>query len=323
MVDITSGVDIGSGITIGGQATPSISIVQAWSSIANGANTWVAIGSAQSNYKSAYSTDGGVSWTQSTLPIEEGADIVYATSKFVVAGFGTDGAYSTTGASWTSTTMPSSQDWGGIAYGAGTFVAVSPGINYATSTDGITWTARTFSVSGSRYGIVYGNSEFVSLGIGTGTAYSEKSTDGINWTGTSTGLTGFATVGMKITYGNGYYVAMNQTDKIAYSTDGLTWTQSTIGLTNDTLIGVGYGNGRFVVCGGNNTSSPAVINYAYYANTPSGTWTQSTLPATGLWVPVGYGNYASGANWVMLGTDGNSIPTTSYAIISTDGATWI
>ena len=97
----------------------------------------------------AYSTDGGQTWTASTLPSsEDWYGVAYGDGVFVAVSFdSSNAAYSTDGGqTWTaSTTLPtSSENWFDVAYGNGVFVAVSNSDVAAYSTDGgQTWTAST------------------------------------------------------------------------------------------------------------------------------------------------------------------------------------
>ena len=74
-----------------------------------------------------------------------------------------------------------------------------------------------------------------------------KTLDIENWTAVSD--SGFGTTGIVgVCYGNGKYVAVGYSGKIAYSSDGINWTAASSPVTV-TLTDICYGNGRFVAVG--------------------------------------------------------------------------
>jgi hypothetical protein len=94
--------------------------------VAYGEGTFVAINCDQ---KAAYSADGGLTWTETDLPLPgiglAAGGLAYGDGKFV-AGMGNTAAYSLDkGKTWTATSLASNFSVGGIAYGNGKFVAVS------------------------------------------------------------------------------------------------------------------------------------------------------------------------------------------------------
>jgi hypothetical protein len=107
-----------------------------------------------------------------------------------------------------------------------------------------------------------------------------------------------------VVYGNGTFVAVAwQSNIAATSTDGITWTQRTLPATAS-WNRVTYGNGTFVAV-------PNGSNIA--ATSPDGiTWTQRTLPMIATWYSVTYGN----GTFVAMPNGGN------IAATSPDGITW-
>jgi hypothetical protein len=125
---------------------------------------------------------------------------------------------------------------GRLIYANNIFVSVgSSSISY--STNGTTWTSTGHSVSdnSARFiGVAYGNGKFVAM---TGHGYSSTSTDGINWTQSSStklvsssGGSDYNAGRGELTFGNnlfvfvGYYRHSPSTYYIWTSTDGASWT---------------------------------------------------------------------------------------------------
>jgi hypothetical protein len=225
--------------------------------IAWGNNKFVAVGYGA---KMAYSADG-VTWTpvtDSTFTIYI-FPIAYGNNKFVAVGYGGTMAYSADGVTWTD------ELWAGrvftaIAWGNSKFVAgegASSG-KMATSTDGVTWTAGTDSTFGTSriQSIAWGNGKFVAGGEDGKMAYSA---DGVTWTAVDTGTlfdyvnssgTTVKAAINAIAYGNGKFVAVGSSGKMAYSADGETWTavsDSTFGTSP--IQSIAWGNSKFVAGG--------------------------------------------------------------------------
>jgi hypothetical protein len=146
-----------------------------------------------------------------------------------------------------------------------------------------------------------------------------------------------------IAYGAGKFVAGcgSSTPRIFYSSDGVTWS----GAANATggADYVAFANGRFFVFNGGSSA---------YQYSPDGiNWTAATMPSTGNWHSVAYGNgvyvaigqnaiaYSSnGVNWTGVGAPVNanyyqvifafgmfiavSAASVAQYITSTDGITW-
>ncbi len=182
-------------------------------------------------------------WTALAAGTIGATDYVVAVS----GGLGSNvAAYSTNGGvTWTSSTLPSTSDWGSIAFGNGRFIAtqVSSGSsNIAYSTNGTTWTAGgTLGISGRS--IAYGAGKFVILHSNGNDAY--YTTDGISIsTGTGSGVSG-AYFG-QVTYGNGLFVARVPGQAAAHvSKDGITWSYFASGRAS-AFQNISYGQGTFI-----------------------------------------------------------------------------
>ena len=82
-----------------------------------------------------------------------------------------------------------------------------------------------------------------------------------------------------ITYGNGKFVAITY-DKVAVSDDGINWTLTDNEIAN--LRNIVFGNGLFVI-------TPLSGNVCYYS-TDGISWANTTLPESGDWKALTYGN---------------------------------
>ncbi|MCL2094110.1 MAG: hypothetical protein FWH12_07945 [Treponema sp.] len=325
------------------------------SGIAYGSGMLIAVGQ---NGRMAYSANG-TSWTgiaggdgignpsnpgDSTFGTNYIYGIVYGGDKFVAVGQGGRMAYSTNGINWTGIAGAISVgDLGdstfgtniirGIAYGGGRFVAVSDGGRMAYSENGTSWTGipseeARFSAANIQ-GIAYGSNKFVAVGAGGRMAYS---TDGTSWTvierGTGTGpnppTPGDSQFGTNqingIAYGNGRFVAVGASGRMAYSSDGINWTgiaggtgtgasptvPGASGFGENSIYGVAYGGGRFVAGGQNGRMAYSTdgINWTGIAG-GEGTGASPTVPgASGFGENGIYGIAYGGTRFVAVGNNG-------------------
>ena len=119
-----------------------------------------------------------------------------------------------------------------------------------------------------------------------------------------------------VCYGNGKFIAVDNTNYFAYSNDGITWAESTISDTSRQWNSVCYGNGKFVAVGsgddnqhtGGSTSNTK--NFAY--STDGIKWTEGALGYDVEWSSVCYGN----GKFVAVSSAFN------YFAYSTDGINW-
>jgi hypothetical protein len=241
----------------------------------------------------SYSTDG-ITWNATNPVGFVGGKLAFGNGLFVnVSNSGGSGQVFTSpdGFVWTSRTAASNDTWNAITYGNGLFVAVaisySVGGGIMTSPDGITWTLRVGVGPGGFTGVTYGNGTYVATKTGSpGTMVT--SYDGITWDDQTTGISsltvyfanGLFTTGkhystdgstwvaasapnfaVKITYGNGYFMAVTDTEiKYLYSIDGITWTADTPPNTSN-FKGIAFGENTFVSVGSGGTNR---INYLLF-----------------------------------------------------------
>ena len=126
---------------------------------------------------SAYSTDGGTTWTSmAALPASaDWRSVTYGNSRFfTVARSGTNGAISTNGTSWTAVTLPISDNWNHTIYGRENFVIISDSsTNVLVSFTGATgtWSERTGALNGgfeeTSYGFFPEDAQGMYISVGT------------------------------------------------------------------------------------------------------------------------------------------------------------
>ncbi|MBM3638745.1 MAG: hypothetical protein FJW98_04835 [Actinobacteria bacterium] len=189
------------------------------------------------------------------------------------------------GATWTviDPGAANSAEWTGITYGAGQFIAVSyfPGRKILRSTDAVTWTAIDADAASSMTNdtqwrdVAYGNGRFVGI---SHFARSLTSTDGVNWTLTSS----LPVSAYDIAFGNGVFVAVSTvgTNRVMTSTDGVTWVARTLASPLSTtawndVTWDAFGD-QFVAVGNSSVMT-----------SPDGvTWTAGTAAASNNWTAV-------------------------------------
>lgn len=181
-----------------------------WCGVTYGAGVFVAI--AANSTATAYSTNGGVTWTAGgALPSSSIWNaLAFGNNAFVAVATGsTAGAYSTNhGVTWTATTLPNALGYTAIAFGNNTFVAVINGANAAaySTNNGVTWTAVSLPATGasSWVAIAFGNSTFVAV-TGSTTAAAYSTDNGVTWEPVTTPAV--ASVGLySLTSGGGAFV---------------------------------------------------------------------------------------------------------------------
>jgi hypothetical protein len=258
--------------------------------IAYGAGKFVAVGedsngSGQSSGwgQIAYSTDGGVTWTQvntSAAFLDTNINgIAYGmigeTGMFVAVGQAGKIGTSTDGITWTpvENTSFGTTNVLGVGYGNGVFVAVGVG-KLCWSNNGTTWnlkgggdTNSGFASGANINGIAWGGPEdgkkFVAVGANGRMSYSEN--DGKNWTkidaGTESNQSQFTSESiLSIVYGGPAgeekFIAVGVNGKMAASTDGITWTspQTISDWTGNNIRSITWGAGQFIAAGGKQSS---------------------------------------------------------------------
>lgn len=264
-----------------------------WDDIAYGGGRFVAI-AGDSNYKAAYSADGGESWTVVNLPEERRwGPLAYGGGKFIVLS--TEGVFavSSDGASWTKGTMSIkySGNFAEFVYGGGRFVAISVFGNVICSTDGEVWTeSRLTSIENPGNGnniwarLAFGNGRFLAKAdVGN---FLEYSTDGLNWIKSTLPFPSEGTWAL-LAFETGKFVALTYS-MAAYSADGVSWSLVDIEDPEKHSYWSIFtaGGGKFVAI--NNESSKSIYS------TDGLNWNTSRLPAlsSNSWRGATYGDNA-------------------------------
>jgi hypothetical protein len=226
-------------------------------------NIAVAIANTGGTNTSAYSEDGGLTWTAggvgAALPAANWTDIAYGDGVWVTIATGSNlTAYSVDGGiTWVAGgNLPASTTWSSMTYGAGKFIAVATGGTQAASSvdGGVTWVSRTLPSSSDWSSVAFGNNRFVTVSSGSTT--SAFSLNGIDWAAISTPAAFTA-----ITYGQGVFLAVSATTTAASSPDGIIWRSRTISTSNN--AGVAFGNptraARFLTIASTGTSNVSSV----------------------------------------------------------------
>ena len=191
----------------------------------------------------AYSTDGGVTWTSGGVtPVgmnNQSLSVAYGkangAARWVVVG-PTSGAtcYSVNGGiSWVlGGTLPFAASANDVIYGQGRFIAINGnGTATAYSEDGgLTWTTGgALPTSSTWTSIAYGANKFVAVSSNGAVDPAYSVDGGVTWSNTGeTGYLGTGTI-TKITYGQGIFVVTtSSSNNMVSSEDGLTWTTRAI-----------------------------------------------------------------------------------------------
>ena len=195
-----------------------------FSSVAFGANSFVAVGSDASGAGTRIiASSDGAEWTQvASLDAGTFTDLAFADS-FVAVGTNGDGgtglvATSLDGLVWSdvsaSAALGSVQ---AVGAGGGLFVATGAGAIY-TSPDGTRWTARTSPTAHTIGKVAYGNGVYVGADRTSGAA-SVTSSDGVNWSLHEQGASGPGDIFFEAPCGNAFF-----SGAWGESTDGISWS---------------------------------------------------------------------------------------------------
>ena len=140
----------------------------------------------------------------------------------------------------------------------------------------------------------------IRLWTGNQTQYNNgESTTYYNWQSSGgLAIVDISATGLhSITYGDGIYVAVDESGNIHYSTDKQNWANISLGVTFTNPF-VEYGNGNFVVYDCGNYANVGVSTSFYVASSSDiTTWTTATAPAN--IKGMVYGNNI----WMMTSTD--------------------
>lgn len=218
-----------------------------------------------------------------------------------------------------------------IALAAALAAVVSTPVARAASDPLDSWARRSAPGLTNLLSVTYGNGLFVAVGDVSTVA---TSADGVSWTWGSIGSYGRL---KRVRYLNGQFIALGESDKILFSTDAATWTEGTLPSANSWDIA--YGNGKYVIAGGNTIVSSNAVNWTLMTPTIGGPppfGKSYTLDAVAfgndrfLGIPGGFGSppsppplpsfyFTNGSGWIVGGAGPNSSGASSGDLIFANG----
>lgn len=291
---------------------------------------------------SAWSSDGGNTWTQdTTLGGGYYWRVAFGAGRFVAVGPSGKVVTSTSGQAWSQ--RSSGAGWlSGITFANGRFIAYGDGTT--TSTDGLTWTNHLitgYNSYGLLSGVAYGDGTWViapeiqSASNGMIDAFLSSSDSGTTWTPRQS----VADKIQGIAFGANTFVAVGEAGAIYHSADAVAWTRiqakavamRAMAAGPGAVVGVSIGGGACVSSDGiswSNVSTPTTENLSGVAaggglfvavgssgtilSSPTGhVWTARTSGTTRDLRSIAYGN----GRFVGVGELGR-------VVHSTDGITW-
>ena len=311
---------LNNGVTWSSVASP---LVGYWNSVAYGNGTFITVGYGDSGYiatgNTAYSNDGGYSWTRSAFSPAQvrWTSVAYGNGVFVTVGRALSSnsdiisITSDYGVTWSTPYVVTVgvpyqlNRWTSIAYGNGVFVMVGDGgvTSQAYSIDyGQSWTTVVTPLSGSWSSVAYGNGVFVMVG-GGGTARSN--TYGQSWTSTSS----YGAYG--VSFGNGVFVAVGGSSQIYSIDNGQTWISTT-----SPLLGywgsIAFGNFSYV-----NSPSDSAAFVAPPLQLTNRVFSSSVYPS------ISFQNAADAAFWGFDSREGLTYSLTATPPWTLTQAGWI
>ncbi len=293
------------------------------------ADGFLALTAGGSMVKCTVGTSGptGLTWTVSSSGVSVPATgwaafiDVKALSGGAYVASGGDGLYtSTNGQAWTKATMPTTQtgiDWRGLAVGAaGTLVAVGNRISdytsyLATSADnGATWTARTIPLGPVLNGVTYANNRYVAVGA---LGHVITSGNAVDWSravpggptafgdfnALATGPAGTVAAGVV----DATFLASNH--ESGWSKVSLVASGETVAQATHRLLGATYGDGKYVLVGGNESTSTPIAFVFSSSSAASGSWTKVQVSGLGAFNAVTGMTVGSAYRFVAAGPGGN------------------
>ena len=246
-----------------------------------------------------YSSDNGVTWTQSTSVTTDTFCSVYMVgANAIAASYSNTGLWysSDSGVTWTQSASVTTGDFYSVYMVGTNAIAASTGLWYS-SDSGVTWTQSASVTTGDFYSVYMVGTH--AIAASTGLWYSSDS--GVTWTQSTSALTSlFTSVYMVGTHA---IAASNSTNGLWYSSDsGVTWTQSASALTSSF-------NSVYMV----GTHAIAASNGLWYSSDSGVTWVQSNK-TSGTFLSL----YMLGTNAVAGGNNNIGLWYSSDS-----GQTWI
>jgi len=290
---------------------------------------------AVSGYNVSFSTNGGVSWSSSSLIPNSALNAVAANnSVFVAVGENGNIYTSTDGASWTQRTPPSyAVTYWAVTWTGSVFVAVGTGGQIVTSPDGIAWTARTSGVTEALTAVASSGGSVVAAGTG---GRLLGSVAGTSWTPVGASPSSTASVLAVAWNGSEFLAAQSYSDTSLVSSDGVTWTGRA--MPNSFLYELVWNGSMYLGVG--DSSARRSSDGSSWASSSIGANCYGVTWCGDKFVAVGYGGAvttsADGATWTprisnttailnnvaWSGSVAVAVGTGGSIISSPDGVTW-
>ena len=197
----------------------------------------------------AYSTNAGTTWSNNASPLRASTSATgaaYTGEEFIITG---NSAYYYTSQSgalndFVESSAAATNYTGVASNGAGNVILVLDNGNVSYSSNhGSSYSSAT-GIAGMP---AYGAERFIIVNNSGNVAYSTD--DGANWTTTVGALS--ARTWTSLVYGDGKFVAIGDTNIVAYSHDAITWYENIID-DQETFDTLSYGAGVFVATGTTN-----------------------------------------------------------------------
>jgi hypothetical protein len=326
------------------------SIFTACRTVATNGRVWVAGG--VGTFRLAWSANGKV-WNgiqnSTNIFTTNCYSIIWDGTKFIAVGqSGGSGnnvlSYSFDGSNWfpVANSNPFLTAVFDIAYNGSIYVGVGSGGIIATSTTGISgWTrVATGLFTGDVLSIVWSGTKFVVMGTGTNqVAYSS---DGVNWTASTSGNSVFTTAGRAIAWNGSIFVGGGYgANSLGYSFDAITWVGIGGSIFNVFCNGVFWNGTVFIGLGQNSALNTLAYSFDGINWVGLGATTLSSVgfsgssnfglsavdikqnivlagtnyPSETMWYSVN-----NGVNWTSMR---NPTITTSCNGIMTNGSIWV
>jgi type II secretory pathway pseudopilin PulG len=241
--------------------------------------------------------DNYLKWVSSTLPATgTWAHIAFSNGLFVAVKNGSSAAISNDGLTWAAVDLgagTSGTQWVSVVPGLGHWIALAADGSTSISANGKTWKASASTGFRQARAMAFGGGAFIAVGEDHATgkdnvAVRSNVADGkLTWQTVplSVDKTWTSKTWTDITYGNGYFIAV-QPGGTSTSTDfGTTWKSAT---TKTQYTHVTYGDTQFLLSGPNEgfqvgLSTDGLKWTEQGAGTRAGTWTAAVY-GSGLWL---------------------------------------
>jgi hypothetical protein len=309
--DLVVGASIAATTPDGLTYTPRTVPAGNWRAVAYGNGQFLIVGD---NGKTAYSTDGGATWTLGGViggGVWDCVAAIFDGSRFVVVANSQNGIqwginYSSMGVTWTAGAAPSGSPRAyGLAFSGSTYVVVGTKGGQAYAWYGASATAQPLGDLGQLNAVCWTGSVFVAVG-NTGNAY--YSPDGSSWASTTLAGTWTACIWDSVNV-----IAVGSGVAATANAAGTTWTTRTITAGTYSAIlgggGVAFAPGEKTVTG---TPTGSTFTYAETGSDGTLVQAQTAVPITATYtdnVPnafIGASLYTNPSQLGILGA--NSLP---------------